>query len=167
MIRAPCSGDIPGYSAAWADPRTTRFIDGGPRPAAVSHAKFIQMTEMWGIYGFGYWVWESRATQDFVGCGGLADFNRGISELDGYPEAGWMVDPRHWGNSFATEAMQAILGWADTVAEMPETRCIIAPSNRASIAVAEAVGYRRHAAIDSILGPSMLMARDRRKAAAA
>ncbi|NCX50981.1 MAG: GNAT family N-acetyltransferase, partial [Burkholderiaceae bacterium] len=54
-----------------------------------------------------------RETGAFLGNGGLAQFERGIPELGGFPEAGWAFVPAAWGKGYATEAMGAIFNWAD------------------------------------------------------
>jgi RimJ/RimL family protein N-acetyltransferase len=161
LLRAPHLDDLPVYKEAWADERTTRYFAGGPRSADVSYGKFLQMTGMWALYGFGYWVWVSRDSGAFVGCGGLADHHRGIAELDGYPEAGWMIVPDAWGQGYTTEAMLAVMNWADGALKAPETRCIIDADHAASIRVAEKIGYRHLGNVESALGTSALFSRNR------
>lgn len=161
VLRAPAASDLAAYTAAWADPRTTRYIMGGPRSPGVSHAKFLQMAGMWLVFGYGFWLWADRASGAFIGCGGLANFARGIAELDGVPEAGWMLAPDAQGRGFAREAMQAALTWSDAALAAPEVRCIIDPDNIASIRMAEAVGFAPtgRVAHDDIV--SLLMRRPR------
>ncbi len=99
----------------WADARVTRFIGGEPRAPDVSWGKFLSSAGLWPVMGFGYWVFADRATDALVGMGGLSYFGRGIPELEGVPEAGWAFDADHWGAGYATEAMRAVLGWADAI----------------------------------------------------
>ena len=77
------------YAAAWADPRMTEFIGGEPRSRNTSWGKFLTGIGLWSLLGYGYWSFVERASGRFVGNGGLAQFERGIPELEGYPEAGW------------------------------------------------------------------------------
>lgn len=80
-----------------------------------------------------------RETGAFLGSGGLASFERGIPELEGFPEAGWaFVDA--WGQGLATEAIAAVLDWADESLGHPEIRCIIDAGNVASQRVADKLG---------------------------
>lgn len=101
------------YAAAWADPRMTEFIGGEPRSRNTSWGKFLGGIGLWTLLGYGYWSFVERATGAFVGNGGLASFERGLSELVDYPEAGWAFVPDAWNKGYATEAMTAILNWAD------------------------------------------------------
>jgi RimJ/RimL family protein N-acetyltransferase len=140
------------YSAAWADPRTTEFIGGEPRSRNTSWGKFLAGIGLWSLFGYGYWSFVERDSGIFVGNGGLAQFERGIPELDGYPEAGWAFAADAWGKGYATEAMSAILKWADEEARLSETRCIIDPGNAASHNVASKLGFTKFAESHDVIG---------------
>ena len=139
------------YAAAWADPRMTEFIGGEPRTRNISWGKMLQGVGLWPLFGYGYWSFIERASGKFIGNGGLAQFERGIPELEGYPEAGWAFAPDAWGKGYATEAMAAILIWADD-ARLPETRCIIDPDNAASHNVATKLGFEKFTESRDVMG---------------
>ena len=84
---------------------------------------------------------------------------KAIAELEGYPETGWAFTPDAWGRGYATEAMIAVLDWADHVARIPETRCIIDPGNAASHRVAAKLGYVQFAHSEGAIGPVHVYAR--------
>lgn len=140
------------HAAAWADPEMTRFIGGKPRTRNESWIKFLAGSALWGMVGYGYWSFLDRETGEYLGNGGLAQFERGIAELKGFPEAGWAFTPAAWGKGFATEAMTAILAWADGEAKLGETRCIIDPGNGASHNVATKLGYSKFAESHDVIG---------------
>ena len=141
LLVAPMTlGHWEDYAAAWADPELTTFIGGQPRSRTESWGKFLQGFALWQLFGYGYWAFIDRQTGKFLGNGGLAQFERGIPELVGYPEAGWAFVPGTWGKGYATEAMAAILGWADRELGQ-EIRCIIDPGNVASRRVASKLGF--------------------------
>jgi RimJ/RimL family protein N-acetyltransferase len=140
--------DWEAYAAAWADPRMTEFIGGQPRARTESWGKFLQGIGLWPLLGYGYWSFIDRASGTFLGNGGLARFERGLPELEGYPEAGWAFVPDAWGRGLATEAMAAILGWADEALGRPEIRCIIDPGNAASKCVAAKLGFEAMGEVD-------------------
>lgn len=146
------------YAAAWADPRMTEFIGGEPRIRNISWGKMLQGIGLWSLFGYGYWSFVERATGKFVGNGGLARFERGIPELDGYPEAGWAFAPDAWGKGYATEAMLAILKWADA-AKLGEIRCIIDPGNAASHNVATKLGFAKFAESHDVIGDLFIYGR--------
>ncbi len=162
LILRPISlNDWEAYAAAWADPEMTAFIGGGPRDRTTNWSKYIAAAGLWPVCGFGYWSLVDRETGAFVGNGGLSRFERGIPELDGYPEIGWTIIPSEWGRGYATEAVRAALVWSDTVLKASETRCIIDPANTMSLRVADKLGFVRLSEIESSLGLSVLMARTR------
>lgn len=161
-LRALRFADKDAHIAMWADERVTRFIGGEPRPPDVSWGKFLGAAGLWSVMGFGYWAFADKASDALIGMGGLSYFGRGIAELEGVPEAGWAFDADHWGMGLATEAMTAILGWADTQLRAPETRCIIDPGNAASERVAAKLGFSRFAE-DDTLGHVVAVYRRERK----
>ncbi len=153
LTLAPLSLDHwEAYAKAWADPELTAFIGGKPRARQESWTKFTQGVGLWPLLGHGYWAFLDRATGQFLGNGGLARFERGIAELEGYPEAGWAFVPAAWGKGLATEAMAAVLNWADGALKS-EIRCIIDPGNVASQKVAAKLGFQHFADSDGAIGP--------------
>lgn len=139
------------YATAWADPDLTAFIGGQPRSRQESWAKFAQTLGLWQLLGYSYWAFIDRDTGAFLGNGGLARFERGLADLEGFPEAGWALVPAAWGRGLATEAMAAILHWADEKLQT-EIRCIIDPENRPSHRVAEKLGFTAFAEREDSLG---------------
>jgi RimJ/RimL family protein N-acetyltransferase len=147
------------YAATWADPRMTEFIGGEPRSRNISWGKLLQGIGLWTLFGYGYWSFIDRGTGAFLGNGGLAQFERGIPELIGIPEAGWAFAPDAWGRGYATEAMTVILGWADRELDEPEIRCIIDPGNAASHKVATKLGFEKIAESNDVMGELFVYAR--------
>lgn len=159
LIIAPMSLDhFEEHAAAWADPEMTRFIGGNPRSRNESWSKFLQGAGLWSIMGYGYWSFLDRASGAYLGNGGLAQFERGIAELIDYPEAGWAFAPGAWGKGYATEAMTAILAWADE-AKLDEIRCIIDPGNVASHNVATKLGFTKFAESHDVIGELFIYSR--------
>jgi RimJ/RimL family protein N-acetyltransferase len=142
-IRALSLADWEAYAAAWGDPEMTRFIGGEPRDRTTSWGKFLQGIGLWSLFGYGFWSFTDRETGAFLGNGGLAQFERGIAGLAGHVEAGWAFVPAAWGKGYATEAMAAILAWADAHVDAREIRCIIDHDNTASQRVADKLGFAK------------------------
>jgi RimJ/RimL family protein N-acetyltransferase len=160
-LRALQLSDFEPYARMWADPRVTSFIGGQPRDRQTSWGKFCQSVGFWPLFDYGYWLFEERASGERVGLGGLACFERGIAQLEGYPEAGWAFAADHWGKGFASEAVAAIMTWADTSLTAPEVRCIIDPENTPSIRVAQKCGFTQIDEVKNELGVSLVFARKR------
>ncbi len=129
----------------WGNPLVTRFIGGKPFTNEESWARLLRYVGHWALVGFGYWVIEDRATGSFVGELGFADYKRDITpSLEGIPEIGWALLPKWHGKGYATEAVGAIVEWADAHLDAPRTGCLIHPENAPSIRIAEKFGYREH-----------------------
>jgi RimJ/RimL family protein N-acetyltransferase len=158
-LRAITCTDFEPYAAMWADSRVTSFIGGDPRDRQTSWSKFCQSVGLWPLLGYGYWLFEERSSGEMVGLGGLACFERGIAQLDGFPEAGWAFAADHWGKGYASEAVVAIVHWSDTVLGVPELRCIIDPQNTPSIRVAQKCGFTQIDEVKNELGRSLVFAR--------
>ena len=127
--------------ALWQHPETMRFIGGAMQTDQEVWFRLLRYGGMWAMQGFGFWAFEDRATGEFLGEGGLMEARRGIEGLDGIPEAGWALTPRAGGRGIATEAMGAVLEWADAHLPVDRTGCIISPDNAASLRVAAKLGY--------------------------
>ena len=140
------------FAEAWADPRMTEFIGGTPRTRNESWGKFLQGIGLWSLFGYGYLAFVDRETGAFLGNGGLAQFERGVPEIEGFPEAGWSFTPDSWGRGLATEGMSAILAWADATLNEPEIRCMIDPDNAASHNVASKLGFSKIAESRDVIG---------------
>jgi len=149
------------YAAAWADPQMTQFISPEPRTRQESWIKFVQGAGFWSLFGYGYLAFCDRSNGQFLGNGGLARMERGIAGLEGYPEAGWAFAHHAWSKGYATEAMSAILGWADEALPDPEIRCIIDINNLASMRVGEKLGFRLIETTEGTTGPLGLFSRQR------
>jgi|ERR1700685_94699 len=142
-LRAHRLDDFAQCAAMWADPNVTRYIGGKPLTEEEAWTKFLRYAGHWPLLGFGYWVAEEKATGNFAGELGFADYKRDIEpSLKGVPEIGWVLASHAQGKGYATEAVRAIVAWGDVHFQSPRTACIIAPENLASIRVAVKCGYR-------------------------
>ncbi|NNN06622.1 MAG: GNAT family N-acetyltransferase [Elusimicrobia bacterium] len=163
-LRAHALKDFPGCAAMWADPAVTRHIGGQPSTEPQTWARMTSYRGHWELMGFGYWALEEKETGLYVGELGFADFKRDLEpSIKGIPEAGWaLVSSRH-GRGYATEALRAIVSWADRHLAAARTVCIIGPAHSASIRVADKCGYRRLQDARYRGEPTILFGRDREK----
>lgn len=141
-LRGHRESDLPQCAAMWADPEVTRFIGGEPASEQRTWARLLAYVGHWALMGFGYWVIEQRATGEFVGEVGLADFKRDIAPaMKGCPELGFAIAARFHGKGYATESVAAVVGWADAHLPSVRTVCLIDPRNLVSLRVAGKCGY--------------------------
>lgn len=141
-LRRPRMNDFGASAAMWADPEIVRHISGKPSTAQQSWGRLLTYIGHWTVFRFGYWVVEERTTGAFVGEVGFANYRRDIEPAITVPELGWVIARGSWGKGYATEAAGAAIAWGRRrFTETAETACIIAPENRASIHVAEKLGF--------------------------
>ena len=159
-LRGHRLGDFDASAAMWADPDVTRHIGGRPSTREDSWRRFLSFPGHWQLTGFGYWLIEEKASGAYVGDGGFGNFKRelGAYSLDA-PEQGWALRPAMHGKGYATEAMLAMLAWAERHFSRRDFVCMIAPDNAASLRVAEKLGYREFARTDYKGSPTVLMRR--------
>lgn len=96
----------------------------------------------WQLRGFGFFVVEDRATGEMAGyCGAQHPLDKPE------PELGWGIFHPFQGRGYATEAMQAALGFASNQLGWNTAISLIADDNLASLAVARKLGasLERHA----------------------
>lgn len=164
LLRPHRPSDFDACCALWGDADVVRHIGGAVQESQAVWFRILRYAGMWSLLGYGMWVLEERATGAFLGEAGLLSACRGLPELDGVPEAGWVLAPDVWGRGIASEAMRAILDWADVDLAAPSIRCIIEDGNDASVRVAEKLGFRKFA--DAVLHGAPIGVFDRTSGAA-
>jgi RimJ/RimL family protein N-acetyltransferase len=153
--------DFPHVAAAWADPKVVRYINGGrPFTEEETWARFLRNIALWPTLGYGYWAATEKSTGRFVGDVGFADLKRDIEpSLKGVPEIGWVLAGWSHGKGYATEAAQAAIAWLEGALGPQRTACIIDSENRASLRVAEKLGYREFARTECKGAPVVMLER--------
>ena len=154
--------DFVHSAAMWADPAVTRYIGGKPLTEEECWARLLRYIGHWSLLGFGYWVAEEKATGNFVGEIGFADYKRDVQpSLKGVPEIGWVVASHANGRGYATEGVRAAVVWGDAHFPAARTACIIAPENLGSVRVAAKCGYRELQMATYKGHPALMYVRDR------
>jgi RimJ/RimL family protein N-acetyltransferase len=142
LLRRHTVADLDSCADLWRDATVTRYIGGRPYSREETWARLLRYIGHWEALGYGFWAVEEKATGQFAGELGFADFKREIDPPIAEPEAGWAFLPRVHGRGYATEALRAALSWADAHFEEPRTVCLIHPENAPSFRVAEKCGFR-------------------------
>ena len=159
-LRAHTVGDFADCVALWGNPDVVRHITGVPSTAEATWARLLRYAGHWSLLGYGYWAVRDRATQQFLGEVGFADHHRDVAPVLEPPESGWVLAPQAHGRGLATEAVRAILAWADARG-WRRTTCMIAPDNTSSLRVATKCGYEPFADTSYLGEPCLLFARER------
>jgi RimJ/RimL family protein N-acetyltransferase len=143
-LRAHTIEDASKVTALWSNPEVTRYIGGKPLTDEECWSRLLRYVGHWSMLGFGYWVVEERATGEFVGEVGFSDYKRDVEpSLGAVPEVGWVLTPSKHGMGYATEAVQAVLGWGRDRFGLSPVTCLIHPNHQASIHVAQKCGFKK------------------------
>ncbi len=141
-LRGHCGADLPHCLSMWSDPNVTRFIGGKPSSEQQTWARLLAYVGHWSVKGFGYWIIEEKETGGFVGEIGFADYKRDIAvAMRGVPELGFALASRCHGRGYATEAVGAVVAWADAHIASRRTVCLVSEQNSASLRVLAKCGY--------------------------
>lgn len=141
VLRPHTIADFEGCLALWRDPGVVAAITGRAATEEDVWTRVLRYIGHWAALGYGYWAFIEKATGDYVGQGGFADFKREMHPPLETPESGWALRDSAAGKGYATEAMGAALAFADAHFE-GGTCCIIDPDNAPSLRVAAKLGYR-------------------------
>jgi RimJ/RimL family protein N-acetyltransferase len=135
--------DVDAQAAMMGDAEVMAHL-GGPLGREESWRKLLGGHACWSLFGYGYWAVERRADGAMIGQLGFADFRRALEpSIEGLPEMGWLFAAEAAGQGYATEAGRAALAWADAALGAQGQVAIIGEANRASIRVAEKLGFDR------------------------
>ncbi len=159
VLRRLLPGDLPALYALYRDPVVRRYFPDGTRTLDETREELE-----WFLEGhprhpeLGLWATVERATGAFVGrCGLLPWTIGGAPEV----EVAYLIDPRRWGEGFATEAARAIVRHAHGALGHERLIALIDPANTASVRVATKVGLRFDRDHIDAYGPCAIYARSR------
>lgn len=159
-LRGYQASDLPPMLAMWQQPQFYQYLGGQPLPENEVWMRILRSAGLWPLCGYGYWAVEEKATGDFIGAVGFADFRRPISpSLGDWPEAGWVLAPHCHGRGYAAEAMGAALAWGDSHFPRPRTVCLIDVANEPSLRLAARLGYQEYARTELGSTPVALLER--------
>jgi len=147
LLRRHQTGDFAACAAMWGDPAIARSIGGKPFTHEEVWARILRYVGHWTLMGYGFWAIEEKASGDFIGESGFANFKRDLDPpLDDGPETGWALRTASHGKGYGEEALRAVLAWGDAHFGGANVYCLIDAENEVSIRLAEKCGFRRERA---------------------
>jgi RimJ/RimL family protein N-acetyltransferase len=123
----------------YSRPEVYRYLGASPQPVRDLQEARARITS-WGERADGFCgIWAVEVAGAPVGTALLVPLPRS----DGAPttayEIGWHLHPDAWGHGYATEAGEALLGWARQ-AGLREVRAVVYPDNERSRSVCRRLG---------------------------
>lgn len=155
-LRHQVPEDLDDLWALYCDPAVTRFIPDAPR----SYAEAREELE-WHRHGhprhpeLGLWATIHKASGRFIGrCGLLPWTIDGQAEV----EVAYTLARPYWGQGLATEAARGIRDYAYGTLGLIRLICLVEHDNRASIRVAEKIGFAFEKEARDETGPFLIYA---------
>lgn len=143
ILRPHTLRDFEPWSAMFSDEELFRFIGAPNLSPEDAWNRLLRYAGHWSLLGFGLFAVFEKASGQFIGEVGHADFHRGLGErFDGFPEAAWILVRSAHRQGFASEAVVAAHRWIDLRHAPARTVCIINPDNLSSLRLAETLGYK-------------------------
>ena len=135
--------DFEAHAALWANEDVVRFITSEPSTREQSWSRMLRLAGMWHHMDFGFLAIVEKESGRFIGEAGFLEARREMEpSIEGTMELGWALIPSAHGRGYATEALIAMIGWAETHFPGKPMTCIISPENQASLRVAAKLGFR-------------------------
>lgn len=87
------------------------------------------------------WPWAVTLRDDDTLCGGVTLF--AVNRAQFRAEVGYQLQPSHWGQGYAQEALRAVLTYGLDALDLARIEADIDPSNEPSCRLVERLGFRR------------------------
>ncbi|CCM75070.1 GNAT family N-acetyltransferase [Rhizobium mesoamericanum] len=143
LLRPHTVDDFSDYATMWSDEAVVRFIGGVPSTREQTWARMLRVAGMWHHMGFGFLAIEEKQSGRFIGEAGFLDMKRDMHPVstEGTLETGWGLMPFAQGHGYASEALTALIAWAQERFPAKPMTCIIDPENGASLRLARKLGF--------------------------
>lgn len=149
ILRPYVVDDYAPYLEMGSDPEVVRYLGGQTLSPEEAWHRLLRYVGHWTVFGYGLFAVIEKASGDYIGETGLADFHRGLGgAFDGHPEAAWVFRRDVGGRGYAFEAGDALHDWFGTTFGARRTVCLIDPDNRPSLRLAAKLGYRQFGTAD-------------------
>lgn len=136
---------LDGLSAMNSDREVMRYISGRPETRDETVVFVERVKQRWIEFGYSWWSFIEKDSGELIGAGALQNLRR---EATASPdpscplEIGWRLRRDYWHMGMATEAAQAITGFAFDTVHADELYAVCHPDNVASIHVMQRLGMQ-------------------------
>ncbi|OBX37940.1 anhydro-N-acetylmuramic acid kinase [Halomonas elongata] len=139
IIRRLAKEDLADLTALLSDPEVMRFSVRGVCDRRATRRFLDWSQDCHALRGFGPMALIDRGSGVFVGfCGLVPEEVAGVEEIG----IGYRLARQFWHRGLATEAARAVMAHAFDIQRLEEVVSVIEPAHRASIRVAEKVGFQ-------------------------
>jgi len=120
-----------------SDPAVMRYITGRPETPAQTREMIERVRARWVEWGFSWWSFFERETGEIIGAGCIQYLGRDPAHPH---EIGWRLRRDKWHQGLASEAAEAMAGFAFETAGAPLLCAVCDPENLGSARVMQRLG---------------------------
>jgi RimJ/RimL family protein N-acetyltransferase len=143
VLTRPSTLDFAELAEMAAGEAMFRFSERGPMTVEESWGLLLRHVGQWTATRYGVFTLREKAGGRFAGLVGASDFQRQFgTDFDAFPEMTWSIPADLTGQGLATEAAEAALAWLGRETGATRAVCLIHAENKASLRVAEKLGFR-------------------------
>ncbi len=141
LFRQHIMADIDAFCAMEQDPEVRRYVGGKPRTREEAERRFMNslqpVTDRLSI-----WATILKSEDKYIGrCGLYPHFNPDGEPIKGEATLAFFIDPKFWGNGFATEAGRAFIQFGINELKVKRIVAVVEIGNEASAHVIRKLGF--------------------------
>jgi ribosomal-protein-alanine N-acetyltransferase len=143
LMRELVREDVDAFFEMDSDPEVHTYLG---KSAITSKQEALDMIDFirqqYLDYGIGRWAIVDKASNEFVGWGGLKFRTDTANGYTDFHEVGYRLLRKHWGKGYATESAKASLKYAFEVLNLEMVYAMANIDNAASINALQKAGFR-------------------------
>jgi [ribosomal protein S5]-alanine N-acetyltransferase len=143
LFRPHLITDLDDYCAMEMDIKVRRYVGGYPRSREEAEKRFPKnQAEKMGTDRLALWATIFKAENTYIGrCGLVPHFNADGKPFPHEAALGFYIDPKYWGQGFASEAGQAFIDFGLNELELTRIAATVEEGNDASLHVLQKLGF--------------------------
>ena len=146
ILRRLSLDDLDPLAALYADKEIRRYFPEGA-DGTLTYAETKEEIEwiidgQYGQHGYGLWATIHTETGAFIGRCGLIPWKLDDKPDEVQVEVAYLLDKAYWRQGLGTEAALAIRDYAFVQLGLERIICMFYPENKASMRVAQKVGFK-------------------------
>lgn len=161
-LRMPVAPDLAAVATLWKDPELVKFIGRRPLSREQAWQRLQRNVGHWALAGYGIFAVLERASGNYIGEVGIANFERDVVPTIGKFEMGWIISPLVQRHGYASEAVSAVLALHDKHFANDVVSCSIHAEHVASLRVAAKAGFVERARTTYNDDPTVILDRQLR-----
>lgn len=147
-LRRYLISDVQAIHTLTSDSTVREYVGNLPTSLEEAWSRLLRSEGHWSVFGYGQFAVVDKESDQIIGEVGVGHYHRGIDQrLNVLPEASWFFRRESHGKGYAFEAMSAVMEWIETRPTYEGLACLIDPSNKPSLNLAERLKFQIEAEV--------------------